>query len=207
MKKHRFKTLLIVTLLILLGAWWLLRHPNDQISSSKEKHSAPAAIPKTMTLPPPKGVAATSTPGQIKITAQTECEQKLQKLEASHPLQKLRAQGEAELRMRNLHLQFEGEIYRLRQFYDDADEGERLTYLVYEEDEDEFASIIERTLYQKGERYQELERYYREGQAQKLFEEEAFTVHALYLHYRNGKLIHAAGTLDDSHLECTLQSE
>lgn len=202
MKKHRLKTLLIVTLLILLGVWWLLRHPDDQISS-KEKYSAPAAIAKTMALPP-KGVAATPTPGQIKMRVQTECEQKLQKLEAAHPLQRLRAQGEAELRMRNLHLQFEGEIYRLRQFYDDADEGERLTYLVYEEDEDEFASIIERTLYQKGEHYQELERYYREGQAQKLFEEEAFTVHALYLHYRNDKLIHAAGTLDDSHLECTL---
>ncbi len=196
--KQQTKALLILTLLIVLGVWWSLDRSNQELTGPKEQTQV-TPVPQVLSPPTPSQVAATPV-----VFEKSECERKLDAIELSHPLTNLRLQKATERRMRNLHLQFEGEIYRLRQFYDDADEGERLTYLVYEEDEDEFATIIERTLYQKGPKYQELQQHFQEGRAQKLFEEEAYSLDGLYLHYRGDKLIHAAGLVGGSHLECTL---
>lgn len=196
--KQQSKALLALTLLVVLGIWWSLDR-SDQELKNPNAHPQVIATPQALVTPLQTQVVTTPI-----VFEKSECERKLDAIEQSHPLNNLRLQNATDQRMRNLHLQFEGEIYRLRQFYDDADEGERLTYLVYEEDEDEFATIIERTLYQKGPKYQELQQHYQAGRAQKLFEEEAYSVDGLYLHYRGDKLIHAAGLLGASHLECTL---
>jgi hypothetical protein len=46
-----------------------------------------------------------------------------------------------------------GTIYRLRHFFKDGDEGEIETFLVYQEDQNETPSIVEKSHYNKGKLY------------------------------------------------------
>lgn len=199
----KLRSLILYLLIIATGVaiYYMVNDNFEPDDLHSEAPKAQKAIEAQVATPTPTApLEATPVSG----AEQNPCTQKLQELSSLRPLSELKSTHQDELRMHNLHLRYDGEIYRLRQFYDDGDEGERLTYLVYIEDSDEFASIIERSPYKKGAKYLKLEQSYRRGGAKLLFEELAYSVDGLYLHYRNGKLVHAAGTLNDSHLECAL---
>ncbi len=192
MKKNKWLLALTIAALILV-LWWLLG--KKEVTKPLIKGPAPSIVST------PSPTAQTNrTTANPAVQSNDPCTVQLIEIANQYPLATLKSNHASELRMRNKHLQVDGEIYRLRQFYDDGDEGERLTYLVYIEDADEFATIIERSPYKKGSKYLELEK----RNAQILFEEEAYSVEDLYMHYRNGKLIRAAGSFANSHLECAL---
>ena len=64
-------------------------------------------------------------------------------------LDKLKLEIPIQLRFENTHLKINNKIYRLRHFFKDGDEGEIETFLVYLEDQNEDAHIIEKSSYHK----------------------------------------------------------
>lgn len=91
------------------------------------------------------------------------------------------------LRFRNVHLKIEEEIYRLRFFYDDGDEGEVPTYQVFIEDEQEYADLIETTKLKPGPKYESLLK----AKTEKLYEESALLNEQSdeFIHLENKKVL------------------
>ena len=138
------------------------------------------------------------------------CTQVLKELSEKYALKELSHSKGSSERFHNRHLELGPDIFRLRSFYDDAAEGEQLTYIVYLEDENEFADIKEKRALQKGPLYLQLEEKIQEGQAKILYDEIAYSLvgpdnRELFLHYKDGQLIGAQGSYANNHLECTLK--
>lgn len=105
-------------------------------------------------------------------------------------LEWLKKNKRPDLRFNNTHKKIGTQIYRLRHFFKDGDEGEIETYLVYLEDSLENASIVEKSSYQKGKLYLKIEA--QEGQI--LYREEGLNLgEHLFLHYVNNQLSSAQG--------------
>lgn len=105
-------------------------------------------------------------------------------------LEWLKKNQRPDLRFNNIHKKIGTQIYRLRHFFKDGDEGEIETYLVYLEDSLENARIVEKSSYKKGKLYLKIESL--EGQI--LYREEGLNLgEHLFLHYVNNQLSSAQG--------------
>ncbi len=90
-------------------------------------------------------------------------------------------------RFLNIHKKVDGLVYRLRFFYKDANESEIPTFLLYKEDKNEEAHIIENTAYKKGPQYLEIEK----AAGTILYTEEGANLgkeQDLFLHFENNEL-------------------
>lgn len=90
-------------------------------------------------------------------------------------------------RFENVHKKVDGIIYRLRFFYKDHAEGEVPTYLLYREDQQENAFIVENSAYKKGKNYLKIEK----AQGEILYTEQGLNVgdeDEIFLHYVNNEL-------------------
>ncbi len=101
----------------------------------------------------------------------------------------VKSQNQTSIRYQNLHKTIDGITYRLRFFYKDSSEGERLQYLVYKENSQEEDILVETTPYKKGKLYSKIEN----ALGEIIYFEEAITVgknESPYLVYINGQLSH-----------------
>jgi len=95
-----------------------------------------------------------------------------------------------DLRFNNTHKKIGSQIYRLRYFFKDGDEGEIETYLVYLEDSLENAKIVEKSSYKKGKLFLKIESF----PGEILYREEGLNLgDNLFLHYINNQLMSAQG--------------
>lgn len=97
------------------------------------------------------------------------------------------------LRFENIHKKIGADIYRLRFFFKDGDEGERQSFLVYLEDQQANANIIEKSTYQKGKLFLKIEK----AQGEILYREKGFTHDSenknLFLQTINDQLVKISG--------------
>lgn len=100
-----------------------------------------------------------------------------------------------DLRFENIHKKIGSNIYRLRHFFKDGDEGERETFLVYLEDFEENAKIVEKSTYQKGRLFLKVEK----SEGEIIYHEEGINHgNNLFLHYINNQLREAQGQSDEN---------
>ncbi len=100
-------------------------------------------------------------------------------------LSQLKKENPPLFRFSNIHKKIGGTIYRLRHFFKDGDEGEIETFLVYQEDQNETPSIVEKSHYNKGKLYKKIE----DSTGELLYQEEGYNLEQdTFLHYINGKL-------------------
>lgn len=102
-----------------------------------------------------------------------------------------------QVRFINIHKKINNEIFRLRQFYKEANEGEQLIYLLYKEDQNNEDHLIEKSAYKKGPKYLKIEK--QTGEI--IYTEEAFNLgddQGLFLHFVNQKLKSLQGLPPDS---------
>lgn len=166
---------------------------------------------KTMTVAA-KSLGTTSTaeasPTQTQPASEPTCSSLLESTNGPYSLSQVQTNPSLSERFHNRHLEYQGAIYRLRNFYDDANEGEQLTFLVYIEDEDEFAHIRERSPLIKGKQYLKLEELLKNGEAQLIYDEIGVTIqdethkNEIFLRYLDGKLNTIQGRINGRHLEC-----
>jgi hypothetical protein len=111
-----------------------------------------------------------------------------------------------QLRFENIHKKIGPNIYRLRHFFKEGDESEIETFLVYLEDHEENARIVEKSTYKKGQLFLKIEKT--EGEI--IYHEEGLN-HGedLFLHYINNQLREAQGQSDNNpdfkDLDCHFQ--
>jgi hypothetical protein len=104
-------------------------------------------------------------------------------------LSEIKKQHQTNVRYQNLHKTIDGEVFRLRYFYKDGAEGERLQYLVYKENAQEEDILIETSPYKKGKQYLKVEN----ALGEIIYFEEALTLgkdETPYLVFTNGQLTH-----------------
>ena len=124
-----------------------------------------------------------STPNDMVATVCKEFKSKYKNIN------EIKKQQVTNSRHQNIHKSIDGKIYRLRYFYKDGAEGERLQYLVYKENEQEEDILIETSPYKKGKQYQKIEN----ALGEIIYFEEALTLgkdETPYLVYVNGQLTH-----------------
>jgi hypothetical protein len=102
-----------------------------------------------------------------------------------------------ELRFKNIHKEIDGKIYRLRFFMKEHNQGEYPRYLLYEEDQNEDAHIIENTAYEKGPNFKKIEN----SQGEIIYSEKGLLMgeesHSLFIHFVNDQLKDLQGFLPD----------
>jgi hypothetical protein len=104
------------------------------------------------------------------------------------------------LRFSNVHKSIGKTIYRLRHFFKDGDENEIETFLVYKEDSQERASIVEKSTRTKGSHYLKIEN----APGQIIYHEEGYSsTDEVFLHYINNKL----EGLQSDETDCKYQQE
>lgn len=176
LKKNK---LLWLTLIILLIGVWAYGFYYDLYTP---RSSRPAPQPSS-----PSVANLKLNLNSVAAMPQAACNT-LQKSYAN--LEWLKKNQRPDLRFNNTHKKIGTQIYRLRHFFKDGDEGEIETYLVYLEDSLENASIVEKSSYQKGKLYLKIEA--QEGQI--LYREEGLNLgEHLFLHYVNNQLSSAQG--------------
>lgn len=177
LKKNKLPWIALIILLI--GVWaYVTSNPERESASS----SKPAPHPSS-----PSVAHLNSNSNLAAALPQAACNT-LQKSYAS--LEWLKKNQRPDLRFNNIHKKIGTQIYRLRHFFKDGDEGEIETYLVYLEDSLENARIVEKSSYQKGKLYLKIEA--QEGQI--LYREEGLNLgDHLFLHYVNNQLTSAQG--------------
>ncbi len=128
-------------------------------------------------------------PKEHKTGTEQACQSAYAKLE------KATSTSRGSLRFLNKHFEYEGEIYRTRFFFDDGQEGDIPTYLVYKEDKDSFPTVIETSKYEPGQKFKFFENkikkylYTESGLIQNLEKEDD-----LFTHYENDRLIEVIST-------------
>ena len=145
----------------------------------------------------------------VSINQKSECD--LFKKNYAH-LDELKKNKKLDLRFENIHKKIDRNIYRLRHFYKDGDEGEIETFLVYLEDQKERTRIIEKSSYKKGPFYLKIET----TKGQILYHEEGVNLSEndsgnLFLHYINNQIMGMQGVLqnenEDKNIDCRFQQE
>jgi hypothetical protein len=112
----------------------------------------------------------------------------------------------SQLRFENIHKKIGSHIYRLRHFFKDGDEGEIETFLVYVEDFEENAKIVEKSTYSKGHLFLKIEK----SKGDIIYHEEGLNFgENLFLHYIDNQLREAQGQPDGNtdfkNLDCHFQ--
>lgn len=123
------------------------------------------------------------TPNETVVTICNEFKNKYKNVN------EIKKQEVTNTRHQNIHKSVDGQIFRLRYFYKDGAEGERLQYLVYKENEQDEDILIETSPYKKGKQYQKVEN----ALGKIIYFEEALTLgkdETPYLVYVNGQLTH-----------------
>ena len=90
-------------------------------------------------------------------------------------------------RFTNIHKNINGQIYRLRTFFKEHAEGETPVYLVYKEDQNEEAHIIETSNYKKGREFLKIEK----AKGEILYTEKGLSIgddQSFFVHYVNSEL-------------------
>ncbi len=90
-------------------------------------------------------------------------------------------------RFLNIHKRIDGEVYRLRIFFKETNEGEKMVFLVYKEDIGEIEHIIEKSDYKRGKLFKKVEA----EAGDIIFRDEAITLgdeENLFLHFVNNKI-------------------
>lgn len=130
-----------------------------------------------------------------------ELKQKIKKLVEEKELNNI-----FEERYTNIHKEIDGKIYRLRYFKKEHMEGERPRFILYEEDKNEDAHMIENKDYVKGPNYKKIEN----GPGDIIYSEKGMVMgednHSLFLHFINGELKSLQGSMpsftDDAMMDC-----
>ena len=139
--------------------------------------------------------------------ADTKVNSTCEKVKASYShLDSLIKNNLSQLRFENIHKKIGSSIYRLRHFFKDGDEGEIETFLVYLEDFEENAKIVEKSTYNKGQLFLKIEK----TKGEIIYHEEGLNFKEdLFLHYINNQLRGAQGQTDGStdfmNLDCHFQ--
>lgn len=90
-------------------------------------------------------------------------------------------------RFTNIHKNINGQIFRLRTFFKEHAEGETPVYLVYKEDQNEEAHIIEKSEYKKGREFLKVEK----AKGEILYTEKGLSIgedQSFFVHYINSEL-------------------
>lgn len=208
------KILILASLALLIIALVLYLNSSDQLPVQVTKSTAAQVNATASTSTSAISENPTPTPNAPEATSveQLSCAQIMADQANTYSLTRTLQHPKVSERYHNRHLEYEGEVFRLRSFYDDANEGEQLTFLVYLEDEDEFAHIKERSALSKGVLYLQLEEAIAAQEAQVIYDEVGLTIPTemdsngltgeLFMQYKDGKLSGLQGTLGTRHLEC-----
>lgn len=208
------KFLALATISLTIIALALYLNTGDQVQPQATRPALDPMAPSGPTPAAPILDLATPTPSAhaLVITAAASCAQIMATQSDTYSLTRTLQHPHVSERYHNRHLEYEGEIFRLRSFYDDANEGEQLTFLVYLEDEDEFAHIKERSPLIKGVLYRQLEAAIAAQDAQVIYDEVGLTIPGeddpnaltgeLFMQYKDGKLTGLQGSIGARHLEC-----
>ncbi len=108
------------------------------------------------------------------------------------------------VRFENLHFKMDGDIFRTREFYDYAPEGEVKSYLVYSEDLEENTNLLEKSKNNPGKKFTEFKNFMQNNPSSIIFFERGYESkdNQDYLIYTNGTLAAFQGTYKESKLEC-----
>lgn len=141
---------------------------------------------------PASSVALTSShdPAPLKYDYCQELKRKIP------PLEELKKTQVVSERFINVHKRVNGSIFRLRYFHKEHAEGETPTYLLYIEDPEQEAHLMEISSYQKGPEYLRIER----AQGEVLYIEKGVNVgeeETLFLHFINSELKGLQGTIPE----------
>lgn len=85
----------------------------------------------------------------------TSCDS-IEKLQLTVFLKKYDENIKPTMSFTNKHIRVENTVYRLREFIDDGENGDILTFQVFKEDQDDFPEVIETTPTEPGEIYKKL---------------------------------------------------
>jgi len=139
---------------------------------------------------------------KIEIHDCAELKLKIKKLAQEKELNNL-----FEERFTNIHKEIDGKIYRLRYFKKEHMEGERPRFILYEEDQNEDAHMIENTDYVKGPNYKKIEK----EPGEILYSEKGMVMgennHSLFLHFINGELKSLQGSLPEFTAEAMMDCQ
>lgn len=107
-------------------------------------------------------------------------------------------------RFENLHFKKDGEIFRLREFLDNTDEGDIKVYLVYSEDLEENTTIIESSKKNPGKLFINYKNYIKSNPEYLLYQERGYESNSddQYLIYQDGKISGFQGKFNNSPIEC-----
>ena len=108
-------------------------------------------------------------------------------------LDELKKTKNLNFRFKNFHKKINNKIYRLRRFYKDGNEGEIETFLLYLEDENENAHIVEKSPYKPGPLYIQIEK--QNGEI--LYTEDGVNLDSTFLHYINNRLVQLENNLQN----------
>lgn len=174
----------LISLLIFITGFFIFYNKNIP---------SPSSISKT-TPPPQTSVAILNK--EISPETKPACTQLRSKF--LH-LDELMKSEKLEVRFQNIHKRIGNQIFRLRRFFREGNEAEIESFLVYLEDANESAKIIEKSLHQKGRMYLKIE----SDPGEILYREVGVNLENkqqgnLFLHYINNELKGAQGEFTQS---------
>lgn len=187
-------TLIVFTLGVFSYAVYLIPSKNQRSMASQNiQTSIDASVNTSLN---------TSLSNQGAVSSQTFCHNLKQ---TYSNLEELKNNQKLDVRFNNIHKKIGSQIYRLRSFFKDGDEGEIETYLVYLEDSLENAKIIEKSSYKKGKLFLKIESL----PGETIYHEEGLNLgDNLFLHYVNNQLMSAHGLKENSNkkfVDCRFQ--
>lgn len=151
-----------------------------------------------------KDTAETSIEDSVaqKITPSPLCETLKSKY---YQFETVKKNEQLDLRFENIHKRVGNEVYRLRRFFKDGDEGEIESFLVYQENSEGEAQIIEKSVHKKGVIFLNIEK----TSGELLYREVGLNLTGgQFLHYINDHLSSAEGifnNIDKKFIECRFQ--
>jgi hypothetical protein len=193
-KKNKFQTIALMTLVISTSLYLILSSNNTSIQSWQDNKAQQSEDGGTQNISP-NPLLVSTLQGQEKRLHQTVCEEAKKTYDN---LDLLKKKNKLDLQFENTHKKVLTNIYRLRRFYKDGDEGEIETFLVYLENIEGNAKLIEKTPYKKGPLFLKIERY--DGEI--IYHEEGLNLNDdLFLHYINNQLM----GLEGKNIDCRFQ--
>jgi hypothetical protein len=179
------KNILIIVLGVLIIARIIIVILENKKIENTAIDSAPSSSPvKEHTLNPDANLSKTpqeAVTSQNSVAQSDNCHSMRERYQNLREVQKVE---KTSIRFVNVHKKVDGIIYRTRFFYKDSSESEIPTFLLYKEDQNEEAHLIETSPYKKGPQYLKIEK----SLGSIIYTEEGVNIGAdqdLFLHYEN----------------------
>lgn len=189
------KKIFVTSLLVffVIGAFILLA-PNKK---KLEAEAAETAFASALEMPAPINVNSVALSGDGQSTEAEKNFNYCRTLKENLPtLEDYKKTQRVSERFVNVHKKVNGTIFRLRFFYKDHAEGETPNYLLYIEDPNEVAHLMEKSQYKKGAEYSRIEK----SAGEILYSEKGINIgedESLFLHYVNDSLKGLQGSVPE----------